>query len=106
MTLATVAPEVPAYEFHLYVTGATPNSTRALRNIKDICEQYLPGRYVLHIIDVYQQPELAQLAQIVAAPTLVCCQPLPHRRLVGDLSNRAVVLAVLGLPHPPTAATL
>lgn len=104
----TPAPEAPRYEFDLYVSGATPNSTRALRNIKEICEQYLAGRYVLRIIDMYQQPGLAQQAQIVAAPTLVRRQPLPRRQLVGDLSNRAAVLATLGLDldHLPPLSTL
>lgn len=94
----------PAYEFYLYVAGATPNSTRALRNIKEICEQHLAGRYVLRIIDMQQEPQLAQQEQIIAAPTLVRRRPLPPRRLVGDLSNRATVLAVLELdPLPPPA---
>ena len=100
------APEAPLFEFCLYISGATPNSTRALRNIKEICEQYLADRYVLRIIDMYRQPELAQQEQIVAAPTLVRRQPLPRRQLVGDLSNRAAVLAILGLDHLPPLPTL
>jgi circadian clock protein KaiB len=103
---STAAPETPPYEFYLYVSGATPNSTRALRNIKEICEQYLAGRYVLRIIDMYQQPELAQQEQIIAAPTLVRRQPLPRRQLVGDLSNRAAVVTILGLDHLPPLPTL
>lgn len=97
------AAATPAYELYLYVSGATPNSTRAVRNIKKICEQYLAGRYVLRIIDMYQQPELARLDQIIAAPTLVRRQPLPRRQLVGDLSNQAAVVAILGIDHllPP-----
>ncbi|GAA4496312.1 circadian clock protein KaiB [Hymenobacter ginsengisoli] len=87
----------PLYELRLYVAGATPNSTRAVRNIKEICEHYLAGRYVLRIIDMYQQPQLAKEEQIIAAPTLVRQQPLPRRQLIGDLSNRATVLATLGL---------
>lgn len=100
------APAAPPaeYAFDLYVTGATPNSTRAVRNIKEICEQYLPGRYALRIIDLYQEPQLAQQEQIIAAPTLVRVRPLPQRRLVGDLSDRATVLAALGLPPAPPAA--
>lgn len=94
-------PEGLEYEFHLYVTGATPNSTRAVRHIKAICEEFLAGRYELRIIDMYQQPELAQQAQIVAAPTLVRRRPLPLRRLIGDLSNRAAVLTALELDHLP-----
>jgi len=94
------------YVLHLYITGATPNSTRAVRNIKDLCEQHLKGRYELLIVDIYQQPGRAQDEQLVAAPTLVRRKPLPARRLVGDLSDRARVLAALGLPAtpPPDAA--
>lgn len=89
------------YVLHLYITGATPNSTRAVRNIKDICEQYLKGRYELLIVDIYQQPARAQDEQLIAAPTLIRRKPLPARRLVGDLSDRARVLAALGLPPTP-----
>jgi circadian clock protein KaiB len=103
---SAAAPEAPHFEFHLYVSGATPNSTRALRNIKEICEQYLAGRYVLRIIDMYQQPELVQQEQIIAAPTLVRRHPLPRRQLVGDLSNRAAVLAILGLDYLQPPSTL
>ena len=94
---STDAPPEAEYLLHLYITGATPNSLRAVRNLKDICEQHLAGRYELLIIDIYQQPQLAQQEQIVAAPTLLRQRPLPRRQLIGDLSDRAKVLAVLGL---------
>ena len=89
------------YVFHLYITGATPNSTRAVLNIKEICEQYLKGRYELLIMDIYQQPELAKQEQIIAAPTLVKKLPMPVRRLIGDLSDRPRVLEALGLLELP-----
>ena len=91
----------PEYVLHLYITGATPNSTRAVRNIKEICELYLKGRYELLIVDIYQQPALAQQEQLIGVPTLVKKQPGLVRRLVGDLSNRERVLAALGLPPIP-----
>lgn len=97
-TLASAEAEAD-YLLHLYITGATPNSLRAVRNLKDICEAHLAGRYELLIIDIYQQPELAAQQQIVAAPTLVRQRPLPRRQLVGDLSNRASVLISLGIPQ-------
>ena len=87
----------PCYVLHLYITGATPNSTRAVRNVKEICETYLKGRYELIIIDIYQQPILAEKDQIIAAPTLVKKQPLPTRRLIGDMSDRERVLSGLGI---------
>ncbi|WP_151087876.1 circadian clock KaiB family protein [Hymenobacter baengnokdamensis] len=107
MSPATIPAEEPAYEFYLYVTGATPNSTRALRNIKEICEVHLQGQYILKIVDIYQEPQVAQQEQIIASPTLIRRRPLPQRRLVGDLSNRATVLAVLGIDHllPPASVS-
>jgi circadian clock protein KaiB len=88
------------YVLYLYITGATPNSIRAVRNIKDICEQYLKGRYELSIIDIYQQPEQARQEQIIGMPTLIKKSPGLVRRLVGDLSDRQRVLRGLGLDAP------
>ena len=87
------------YVLRLYVTGLTPQSTRAISNIRQICEEYLQGRYELSVIDIYQQPALAKGEQILAAPTLIRKLPLPLRRLIGDLSNTERVL--LGLDLQP-----
>ncbi|MCB2409979.1 circadian clock KaiB family protein [Hymenobacter lucidus] len=91
------AGEEVEYVLHLFITGATPNSTRAVRNIKEICELYLKGRYELLIVDIYQQPELAQHEQLIGAPTLIKRRPGLVRRLVGDLSDRERVLKALGI---------
>lgn len=99
---STNAPPEAEYVLHLYITGATPNSLRAVRNLKEICEQHLAGRYELLIIDIYQQPQLAQQEQILAAPTLIRVRPLPRRQLVGDLSNRPAVMISLGIPQSGT----
>jgi circadian clock protein KaiB len=85
------------FVLRLYVTGSTPRSTRAVANLRQLCEQHLPDRYELEVVDVYQQPELAAREQLVAVPTLIKRLPLPLRRLVGDLSNRQRVLAGLDL---------
>jgi len=85
------------YVLTLYITGVTPKSTRALNNIKALCEEHLAGRYELNVVDIYQQPERAVEEQIVAAPTLIKLLPLPLRKLVGDMSNEERVLAGLGL---------
>ncbi len=88
------------YVLRLYVTGATPKSLRAIENIKRICEEHLEGRYSLEVVDVYQQPVLAKGEQIVAAPTLVKCLPLPLRRFIGDMANSDRIL--LGLDLRPS----
>jgi len=83
------------YVLRLYVSGMTPNSQRAIRNIRKICADHLEGRYQLEIIDIYQQPIFAKEGQIVAAPTLVKELPLPLRKFIGDLSQTERIL--LGL---------
>jgi circadian clock protein KaiB len=85
------------YVLRLFITGATPNSVRAITNIKQICEEYLEGRYSLEIIDVYQQVAIAEEEQLIALPLLIKKSPLPERRLIGDLSNTEKVLKGLGL---------
>jgi circadian clock protein KaiB len=85
------------YRLRLYVTGATPNSSRAISNLKELCESYLKGKYELEIIDVYQQPLVAKAEQIIALPMLIKKYPLPERRLIGDLSNKTKVLKGLSL---------
>jgi circadian clock protein KaiB len=75
------------YILRLYIAGLTPRSTKAIANVKEICEKYLKGRYELDVVDIYQQPKLAQGEQIIAAPTLIKKLPLPLRRLIGDMSD-------------------
>ena len=85
------------YDLVLFVTGASPNSVRAIANIKNICEEHLKGRYTLQVIDVYQQPLLAQEYQVTALPMLLKSSPNPSRRLIGDMSDKAKVLTGLGI---------
>lgn len=85
------------FALKLFVTGASPNSARAIANLKIICEKYLTKGYVLEIIDVYQQPLKAQNAEIIALPMLIKSSPLPLKRLIGDMSDTSKVLRGLGL---------
>jgi len=85
------------YKLRLFVTGASPNSLRAIANIKVICEQHLAGNYDLEIIDVHQQPLIAEKEQLIALPLLMKLQPLPVKRLIGDMSDNNKVMTGLGL---------
>ncbi len=85
------------YVLRLYVTGATPASMRAVENLKKVCTKYLEDRYVLEVIDIYQQPVLAKGDQIIATPTLVKELPEPLRKLIGDMSNTERILVGLDL---------
>ena len=83
------------YHFKLYVSGATNRSTRAIQNLKTICDEHLAGHYELEVIDIYKQPDKAYTEQIVAAPTLVKQLPFPLRRFIGDLSDKERLLTGL-----------
>ena len=92
------------YILRLYVTGMTARSARAVSNLRAICEQYIKDGYDLEVIDIYQQPARTRSDQIIAAPTLIKQQPLPMRRIIGDMSDRAQVLLGLDLVHLGAAA--
>ena len=91
--------ESEIWELRLFVAGPTQKSLAAFANLTRICEQHLAGRYVIEIVDLLQNPELAKGEQIVAIPTLVRKLPEPIRKIVGDLSNTEKTL--LGLQLRP-----
>jgi len=101
-------PPAPAkgthYVLRLFITGTTSRSSRAIANLRRVCEERLHGEYDLEVVDIYQHPEAAQRYQIVAAPTLVKMLPLPLRRIIGDLANEERVLAGLDLSPKATVA--
>ena len=94
---ATPPPAGKAYCLRLYVAGQTPKSLLAFRNLKQICEEHLQGRYEIEIIDLLENPQLAQGDQILAVPTLVRRLPEPIKKIIGDLSNTENVLVGLDL---------
>lgn len=85
------------YVLRLYIAGTSVKSTRAIENIKRICEEHLKGRYELQVIDIYQQPVLAEGEQIIAAPTLIKKLPLPLRKFIGDMTDMEKILVGLDL---------
>jgi len=86
-----------SYSLRLYVAGQTPKSVVALRNLKEICERHLMGRYDIEVIDLLENPQLAHGDQILAIPTLVRRLPEPIKKIIGDLSNTERVLVGLDL---------
>lgn len=85
------------YTLTLFVAGASDLSAAAISSIRSLCEVHLSGRYLLHVIDIHRDAALVSSHNVLAVPTLIRHAPLPERRLVGDLSNTARVLGVLGV---------
>lgn len=85
------------YFLRLYVSGLSASSTKSIENIKSICETYINTMYEMEVVDIYQQPELVIADNIIAIPTLIKMNPLPCRKIVGDLSDMRVVLQGLDI---------
>lgn len=85
------------FKLRLYITGRTPQSQRAIDNLRAICEAQLAGVYEVDVIDVLEHPALAEREKILATPTLVKRLPEPVRKIIGDLSDRERVLLGLDL---------
>ncbi len=90
-------PRVKPWELRLYVAGHTPKSIAAFNNLKKICEDHVPGKYNIEIVDLVKSPQLAKGDQILAIPTLVRKLPPPLKKIIGDLSNTLRVLVGLDL---------
>jgi circadian clock protein KaiB len=103
---ATAAPGDPAesWDLCLYVTGQSPNSVRAVENLSRACEEHVPGRYRIEVVDLLENPRLAADDQILAVPTVVRRLPSPIRKIVGDLSDTDRLLIGLQVQPPGTAA--
>jgi circadian clock protein KaiB len=96
----TADPEV--WELRLYVAGKTARSVAAFENLTRLCEEHLPGKYKIEVVDLLVHPQLARGDQIVAIPTLVRKLPQPIRKVIGDLSN--VERTLVGLQVRPARA--
>jgi circadian clock protein KaiB len=84
-------------QLRLYVAGQTPRSTAALANLRRVCEERVPGKYEIEVIDLLKKPQLASGDQILAVPTLVRSLPQPIRKIIGDLSNKEKLLIGLDI---------
>ncbi len=85
------------YLMKLFVAGDSPRSERAIQNLMQLCDKTMKNNYEITIIDVLEQPALAEDDKIMATPTLIKLTPYPSRRIVGDLSDQNKVLTILGV---------
>jgi circadian clock protein KaiB len=78
---------VPKHLLKLYVTGQTPSSLRAIANMRSLFGDPPDKEYDLVVIDVLEQPHLAEEDRVLVTPTLIKQIPPPPRRVLGDLSD-------------------
>jgi circadian clock protein KaiB len=89
------------YSLRLYITGQTPHSAQAITNLQRMCAEWLNGQCEIAVIDVLEQPDLAEQERILVTPTLIKVSPPPARRVIGDLSDIEKVMRGLDLGMVP-----
>jgi circadian clock protein KaiB len=88
---------VDKYLLKLYIAGQSQKSASLIANLHQMCDEQLSGHYEVVIIDVLEQPQLAEADKILATPTLIKQFPPPVCRIIGDLSDAQKVAQGLGL---------
>ena len=53
------------WDLRLYVAGSTPKCTAAVKHLKEFCEEHIPGRYNIEVVDLLENPQLAKGDQIL-----------------------------------------
>ncbi len=94
-----------SWDLRLYVTGQSSRSVRAIENLRQLCEDYVAGRYRIEVVDLLENPRLGADDQILAVPTVVRRLPEPIRKFVGDLSDTDRLLVGLQIRPPRGTAT-
>ena len=85
------------YELRLYIVGQTPSSIKATEDLRALLEDEFKDQYTLEVIDVLENPSLAEDDKIFATPTVIKRLPTPVRKIIGDLADREKVLLGLDL---------
>jgi len=87
------------YTIRLYVVGKTPKSVKAIGDLRAILDDEIKtqGNYSLEVVNVLENPELAEDDKILATPTAIKLLPPPLAKVIGDFSDREKVLLGLDL---------
>lgn len=88
---------VETWQLSLFVAGRDAATESTIMGLEQFCAKHLPGRCTIEVVDIVKEPERADDFEIIAIPTLIRQKPLPQRRIIGDLSLSAKLLAGLGI---------
>jgi circadian clock protein KaiB len=88
-------PSLSRYVLRLYVAGINPTTEKTLQALHQCLESALQSPYTLEVVDIFRHPDLADVDQISATPTLIKISPKPTRRIVGQLDPVDKILPFL-----------
>lgn len=76
-----------AYSLRLYVSGDSPNSRAALRNLQRLKASLEDAELSVEVVDVSEEPQRALESDVFLTPALQVVAPGPERLVFGDLSD-------------------
>lgn len=97
MNSSKTIPHDAAPIFRLYVAGNSSSSRQAKQNLNRLQTLMKAEGRPVEVIDVLENPELAEKASILATPTLCYEHSGRHRRIIGDLGDPERILSFLGI---------
>lgn len=78
----------------LYISGQSPNSLIALKNLKTICDDRFRDNHVIEVIDLFEDPHRAIEDGVMLTPMLVV-DASPPVSVIGNLSDTSDVINLL-----------
>ena len=97
----TVPATRPTVVLRLFVAGSSPRSRAAVARVEQLRDR-IDAELTFDVVDVHEEPDVADANSVLATPTLVRLVPEPEYRLIGDLSRADDLLRYL-LPDFPTS---
>lgn len=82
-------------EFKLYVSGNSAYTLDIITRFETFLNTKFPGKYTLIVVDVIENPHLAEDDEIIITPTLIRVAPQPTRRITGDIEGHELTFEML-----------
>lgn len=90
------AGEPPRLQLVLYVSGSSPSSLKAIRNLGAVLREYQADAVALEICDLARgYPPSGEEDRIAFTPTLVKRSPAPRAWVIGNLEDRGALTDLL-----------
>jgi len=76
------------YTFVLYTAGLNPDDQQKICDLKKVLQLEFGDDFSLEVINVLENPDLADRQKILATPTIILETPAPTQQCIIDLTNK------------------
>lgn len=91
----TTIPCMPKISFQIFIAARSNRNGQLVQTFEEACAAHFrAGSYEVTVIDLSQEPQLAEQHRILATPTVLRNRPAPERRVIGSLTSDGALQAV------------